>query len=1778
MLISHISNLPHALDGARFSELYAEISAYCKANGGPDLSPENVRTVILTDGRSDVVVMEASFQMQSESTLRFVLRIHGIDGRPDENLAAYRRELDTLRKLELVASKYVSREFLNAEFSLRLADDTSKPVTVLRHASDREGSEVTLRDFTAAVADLLNCDSAASVDTFENCINAARPELNKEWQKIPNHGLPQVVSGEELAVKTALATLPDYIVTIDQCSLRDNHLVLGDAAQEFQSTPFNLLTESIPLESLERLFGGQHDSDIASIQAKLSVVGRTEGEDIQYAQCVLKDGSSFGVAASGEARSTLVEASRIKSLGRIILPTRLLVPTKEALEHRSIPHDALITQKQLTGIFRHRAYHVLVASHADLHAGNVLANQNTLKVIDFYNPKFRPRSADWARLATSLIAGIESKLDETRKSELLACKNWPSEPIANKTVELLNRILGTLAGSRPADWEYERVLVFAIESSRFMRYIVEGVMAGSETFFEWCIFIHARLRTFVDGFDREQAGVPSATKTEKGIPPERRCYYDLWERSLKSQGLLGLTAGAKDTLRALAMLHESRISAELSELQRSYVEHLDSTEAANSHTLILGPTSTGKSTIAQAALMGHFINPIDVNRPCAIYIAPTKALTFAFFGELKAILLTAGLIKPHGNELIVSSGDDREYDHFLSQGRFKIACVVNEKANAIFSRSPYLLGRVGMLVVDELHMIQELQRGPVLETLLMKLHSEQARADRITTTQSRRNDTVVTPRLIGISTEQQRGEALRAFFTVKNDSGVVQPTVLRSTSRPVSVKHCFVFRDDGNDAEDAFRIAIEPIVEVSGDKTRRLEPKRLRAIAEKISSHSRTPSGSVRPEEMRGTRHNMAADLCRRLLTESPQGRTVLVFTSSKRECANLARAIGKWRRENGFSSDEEEAIKSQFRNAVNEMEGVEEAADLREFANNEVYIHNAEITSSVRHVIETIFRESDECSPTRVLIATTTLAYGVNLAVSDVILEHTTFPSSNRTPPAETSILDNVVSEEWIEPVEFHNMAGRAGRMGTNLHGNSARFFVIAPRGIDPVTELLVPYYGTDQNTLRSVLFAREDKSPLRELDDASTNSWLTVPPSHPNTHVGSVSFSYPFSRAILDITRHLCYSNVRRGRSGDNPLKPVTEHDVCDFIGRYSLLRRDSESSDKSAVNVERNKRDAGFLRKAVAAILKDSKELGLLDGATGGAPIGDDENASAGYMIRDIGETMLETGTEFSAVVPLIEMMNLLRHAWDDFFVRSGKEVPRLPAEIYLLALVFQEDVCRRHRRAIPEWRASRNDQVWSDAQKEANESFVLTEFSRALDRILPSIGQDASSLGNRLRRELNVTLCEGLFRPVPRVYEFAPADGGLRFFCAMVRWINGDSFDGCRNVLTKQYNRAGEKQRGQRFVGFADYVSRLSYRARFLAALSLQTPALDRETLLHLERELILVADRLNHGCVSDAVPLFWPRSSNLLRKQAKLLLENGVDASSIAREGVPDSIQTTLGLNDRGNQLVDDISNYSAHELERIWVELKPRDLRDARTLEVVEAIEIWVKSVCEVMSTRSDIMSLPSELAERICCEFSPASRLYARDLSLLLDDTQSDEDDQGPLDKEVHVRLAPISQLDDSDEKESWEGTILRLGSEGSEAGRTIALTSIAEASPTEVGLACEGILRSISSQPTPVTAFCCVIWPWTDSTKFNLQQVAVRTKQHTPVDLFFLTPAAFCALSTFILRGFIFPSRLFEIAAEANGTLITTKILIDDFELLENKDVPGSIRRDLLSLFEVI
>jgi helicase len=168
----------------------------------------------------------------------------------------------------------------------------------------------------------------------------------------------------------------------------------------------------------------------------------------------------------------------------------------------------------------------------------------------------------------------------------------------------------------------------------------------------------------------------------------------------------------------------------------------------------------------------------------------------------------------------------------------------------------------------------------------------------------------------------------------------------------------------------------------------------------------------IQPRYMKGTSQDWVIPLVQKLVEA---GKKVLIFRETKGETTGCAGYLAQALRLAEATEALAELPTGDPSNASANLRGVLSAG---------VAFHNADLDRDEKLVIERHFRDPD--SPLRVVVATTTLAMGVNTPASAVIVVGLEHPG-----------------DQPYSVAEYKNMIGRAGRLGFNEEGES---YLIAP------------------------------------------------------------------------------------------------------------------------------------------------------------------------------------------------------------------------------------------------------------------------------------------------------------------------------------------------------------------------------------------------------------------------------------------------------------------------------------------------------------------------------------------------------------------------------------------------------------------------------------------------------------------------------------------------------------------------------------------------------------
>jgi len=121
--------------------------------------------------------------------------------------------------------------------------------------------------------------------------------------------------------------------------------------------------------------------------------------------------------------------------------------------------------------------------------------------------------------------------------------------------------------------------------------------------------------------------------------------------------------------------------------------------------LVCTPTASGKTLIAEIAFLNHMHN----NKGKAVYVVPLKALANEKYKEFKAKYSSKF-------KIAISIGDFDSSDSYLEN--YDLILTTSEKLDSLIRHNSNWLKQISLLIVDEIHLLNDFGRGPTLEIVI----------------------------------------------------------------------------------------------------------------------------------------------------------------------------------------------------------------------------------------------------------------------------------------------------------------------------------------------------------------------------------------------------------------------------------------------------------------------------------------------------------------------------------------------------------------------------------------------------------------------------------------------------------------------------------------------------------------------------------------------------------------------------------------------------------------------------------------------------------------------------------------------------------------------------------------------------------------------------------------------------------------------------------------------------------------------------------------------------
>ena len=128
--------------------------------------------------------------------------------------------------------------------------------------------------------------------------------------------------------------------------------------------------------------------------------------------------------------------------------------------------------------------------------------------------------------------------------------------------------------------------------------------------------------------------------------------------------------------------------------------------------LVSSPTASGKTLIAIFAIMNHLFK----KNGKVVYLNPLRALSAEKFSEFQKLnLIDFG----RKIKIQISTGELDDADKNLGQN--DVIVLTNEKMDSLIRHGAEWINNISLVVVDEVHLLGDQDRGPTLEIILTKL-------------------------------------------------------------------------------------------------------------------------------------------------------------------------------------------------------------------------------------------------------------------------------------------------------------------------------------------------------------------------------------------------------------------------------------------------------------------------------------------------------------------------------------------------------------------------------------------------------------------------------------------------------------------------------------------------------------------------------------------------------------------------------------------------------------------------------------------------------------------------------------------------------------------------------------------------------------------------------------------------------------------------------------------------------------------------------------------------
>ena len=385
--------------------------------------------------------------------------------------------------------------------------------------------------------------------------------------------------------------------------------------------------------------------------------------------------------------------------------------------------------------------------------------------------------------------------------------------------------------------------------------------------------------------------------------------------------------------------------------------------------LVAAPTGSGKTFIAE-----HAIRRALADKKKAFYTAPIKALSNQKFRDFQSLFGTENVGLLTGDTSVNSDAP--------------IMVMTTEVLRNMIYASSHSLNGLAVVVLDEVHFLQDQYRGPVWEEVIIHLPLEVA--------------------LVCLSATVSNAVEVAEWLTlVRGDTRAIV-----ETKRPVSLEHHHAAFDKATG-----QLSMVPVLmdgKVSPRAKKLFQQQAMPSAKGGGHGHKRQRQESRFAPP---TRTEVVAELARLQMLPA------IFFIFSRNQCDDAARGMRRTSLSFVSTTEAKEIRRIAETRAETLSKDELSALDFEGFVSlisTGVAAHHAGMVPTFKEIVEEAFTRG----LIKVVFATETLAVGLNMPARSVVIDKLTrFTGENHIP---------------LKPSDFTQLTGRAGRRGIDSVGHA--------------------------------------------------------------------------------------------------------------------------------------------------------------------------------------------------------------------------------------------------------------------------------------------------------------------------------------------------------------------------------------------------------------------------------------------------------------------------------------------------------------------------------------------------------------------------------------------------------------------------------------------------------------------------------------------------------------------------------------------------------------------